>query len=405
MTNPLRLSAFLRFLLGRTLGVLGRQIISVTIGWEIYERTGSTWALGFVGLVQVVPVLFLAIPAGLIVDQRDRRIVAAISQLAFAMMSLLLALQSKLGAPLWVLYAVLLGSGCIQAFSSPASSSLLPRLVPKEALEKANAWSSTVFNLAAISGPALGGFLIALTGGAFIPYLSGVIGSFIFAVLLFSLSLQPAPPTKNEIEVKDWRAGVRFVFGSKLLLPALTLDMLSVLFAGVTALLPVFAKDVLHVGPSGLGWLRAAPSMGAFFMAIVLTRLAPWQRPGRVLLLVVALFGVVTFLFGLSTNFYLSFVLLALGGVLDEISVVIRITLEQMVTPEHLRGRVSSIHYVFIGLSNELGEFESGVAAGLLGPAGAVFFGGVTTLVVVSFVSWWWPSLRALGPLKNLKAE
>ena len=405
MINPLQIAAFRRFLLGRVLGVLGRQIVSITIGWEIYERTGSTWALGFVGLVQVLPVLFLAIPAGLMVDQRDRRLIAAFSQLAFATMSSLLALQSRLEAPLWVLYLVLLGSGAIQAFSAPASSSLLPRLVPQEALGQANAWSSTVFNLAAISGPALGGFLIALTGGAFIPYLSGVAGSFIFSMSLFSLSLQPAPPASGPQEVKDWRAGVRFVFGSKLLLPALTLDMLSVLFAGVTALLPVFAKDVLHVGPSGLGWLRAAPSIGAFLMAVVLTRLAPWQRPGRVLLVVVALFGVVTFLFGLSRDFYLSFGLLALAGVLDEISVVIRITLEQMVTPEHLRGRVSSIHYVFIGLSNELGEFESGVAAGLLGPVGAVFFGGVTTLLVVFFVAQKWPTLREVGPLKDLKPE
>jgi MFS family permease len=222
LINPLQIATFRRFLLGRVLGVLGRQIVSITIGWEIYERTGSTWALGFVGLVQVLPVLFLAIPAGLIVDQRDRRLIAAFSQLAFAVMSSLLALQSQLEAPLWVLYLVLLGSGAIQAFSAPASSSLLPRLVPQEALGQANAWSSTVFNLAAISGPALGGFLIALTDGAVIPYLSGVAGSFIFSMSLFSLSLQPAPPASGPQEIKDWRAGVRFVFGSKLLLPALT---------------------------------------------------------------------------------------------------------------------------------------------------------------------------------------
>jgi MFS family permease len=368
--------------------------------------------LGLVGLVQVLPVLLLAIPAGVIVDRGDRKKIAGLSQLAFSLLSLGLALQSYLSAPLWALYLILFFSGSVQAFNAPAASSLLPRIVPQEALSKANAWSSSVFNLAAISGPALGGFLIALTGGATIPYASAVFGSLCYAlVLLFGLKLLPAPElTAEEAEAniaskKDWRSGLRFVFRSKLLLPALTLDMFSVLFAGVTALLPVFAKDVLQVGPSGLGWLRAAPALGAFLMAVVLTRIPPWRRPGRVLLFVVALFGVTSLGFGLSRNFYLSFGLLLLSGVLDEISVVIRITLEQMVTPDHMRGRVSSIHYVFIGLSNELGEFESGVAAGFLGPIGAVVFGGVTTLIVVSTVTWRWPALLRLGPLHELKPE
>jgi MFS family permease len=411
LENPLHYKAFRRLLLGRSLGVLSRQIIFVTTGWEIYERTGSTWALGLVGLVQVIPVVLLAIPAGIVVDQGDRKKIAGLSQLSFSLLAAGLALQSYLSAPLWAIYSLLFLSGCVQAFNAPASSSLLPRLVPQEALNKANAWSSSVFNLSAISGPALGGFLIALTHGATIPYASAVFGSLCYALALFGLTLLPAPAL-NEAELKasaeskrDWRSGLRFVFGSKLLLPALTLDMFSVLFAGVTALLPVFAKDVLHVGPSGLGWLRSAPALGAFLMAIILTRIPPWRRPGRVLLFVVALFGLASLGFGLSRNFYLSYGLLLLGGVLDEISVVIRITLEQMVTPDHMRGRVSSIHYVFIGLSNELGEFESGVAAGLLGPVGAVVFGGVTTLIVVSSVAWRWPNLLRLGPLHELRPE
>lgn len=402
--NPIQFAPFRRFLLGRVLGVLGRQIVSITIGWEIYERTGSTWALGLVGLVQVLPVVLLSIPAGIIVDRHDRRRVASLAQLGYVAMAASLAALSYVQAPLWMVYLTLLGTGAVQAFSAPASSSLLPRLVPPEVFAQANSWSSTVFNLAAIAGPALGGFLIALTGGAVVPYACGVVGAAVFSVVLLGLPLRPAPPeAPRPGDDKDWRAGLRFVFGSKLLLPALTLDMFSVLFAGVTALLPVFAKDILQVGPSGLGWLRAAPSLGAFLMALVSTRLPPWQRPGRVLLWVVAGFGVVILAFGMSRSFALSLGLLFVSGALDNISVVIRITLEQMVTPDHMRGRVSAIHYVFIGLSNELGEFESGVAASLLGPVGAVLFGGAATLAVVAAVALLSPSLLRLGPLSHLK--
>lgn len=405
LESPLQIPSFRRFLVGRVLGALGRQIVAITIGWEIYERTGSTWALGFVGLIQVLPVVLLSIPAGVLIDRFDRRRIAAASVFASSLMSAALATLSYYALPLWMMYVVLFWMGVVQTFTSPSSSSLLPRLVPQELFAKANGWSSTVFNLAAIAGPALGGFLIALTGGAFIPYVVGLIGSLSFSLVLLTLRLRPiATPTKQE-DALDWRAGVRFVFGSKLLLPALTLDMFSVLFAGVTALLPVFAKDVLEVGPSGLGWLRAAPSLGAFSMALIGTRLAPWKKPGAVLLWVVAAFGLVILGFGLSRSFLLSLLCLFLSGALDNISVVIRITLEQMLTPEHLRGRVSSIHYVFIGLSNELGEFESGVAAGLLGPVGAVLFGGGVTLLVVALVAWRWPALPALGPLDTLKPE
>jgi MFS family permease len=403
--TPSQIPTFRRYLAGRILGVLGRQIVSVTIGWEIYERTRSTWALGLVGLIQVLPVVLLSIPAGVIVDRADRRKIAAISQLGFATTSAALALVSFFSAPLWLMYVALLFAGSVQAFSAPAASSLLPRLVPSELFAQANAWSSTAFNLAAIAGPALGGFLIALTGGAVVSYLCGVVGAVSFSLVLLGLSLLPVPETSPSQDKGDWRSGLRFVFGSKLLLSALTLDMFSVLFAGVTALLPVFARDILQVGPDGLGWLRAAPSLGAFSMALIGTRLSPWKRPGRVLLLVVAGFGVVILGFGFSRSFALSLGLLFVSGALDNISVVIRMTLEQLITPDHMRGRVSAIHYVFIGLSNELGEFESGIAAGLLGPIGAVLFGGAATLAVVGAVAILSPSLVRLGPLSQLKAE
>jgi hypothetical protein len=203
---------------------------------------------------------------------------------------------------------------------------------------------------------------------------------------------------------EELRAGLRFVFATDLLLSAITLDLFAVLLGGATALLPVFARDVLHVGARGLGWLRAAPSLGALSMAVVTTQLPPWRHAGRALLFAVAGFGVATLGFGLSRSFALSMIFLAATGLFDNVSVVIRLTLEQVVTPDRLRGRVSSVHYVFIGLSNEMGEFESGATAALLGPLGSVVLGGVGTLAVVALVAWRWPALRKLGALADLRA-
>jgi MFS family permease len=397
------MSAFARFVAGRTAGVLARQLVGVTVSWEVYARTRSAWALGLIGLVQVVPVMLLAVPAGVLVDRWGRRASALLAQGVAGLAMLALAMASWLSLPLEASFAALFVLGAAVALLSPASSALLPQLVERAQLARANAIGSTCAELASVLGPALGGALIALSGGPVLSYGVAVVGALAFWLAL--LSVRPKPVPALAATPGAWSSGVRYVFRSKFLFPAMVLDMFAVLFAGVTALLPVFADDVLKVGPAGLGWLRAAPSLGAFLMALVATRLPPWQHSGRVLLTVVALFGVITVAFGLSTSFPLSLGLLFLAGAVDNVSVVIRITLEQMATPDALRGRVSAVHYIFIGISNELGELESGVAAGLLGTVPAVVLGGLATLGVVALVAFAFPSLRNLGPLTTVRPD
>ncbi|MBS2021493.1 MAG: MFS transporter [Deltaproteobacteria bacterium] len=399
---------FLPWLCGRVAAVLGRQIFFVAVGFDIYERTHSTFALGLVGLVQVVPVVLLAIPAGNAVDRFDARRVALLSTLGMFVCALGFTLFGE-SAHLGVFYALLFLHATAVAFHSPAVGTLLPRLIDPATRTAANAWSSTAFELASVVGPALSGLLLA-AGSARHAYAVHTGGSLVLAgVLLWILRADLARPVaavaKRAQSLRDLTAGLRFIFKSKLLLPAITLDLFAVLLGGVTALLPVFALDVLHVGPQGLGFLRAAPAVGALVMALLTTRLPPWKRPGVVLLIVVAIFGVATLGFAVSKSLLLSLVLLAIAGAADNISVVIRITLEQSVVPDQLRGRVSAVHYVFIGLSNELGEFESGVTASLLGPVGSVVLGGFGTLAVVGLIAWRFPELVGLKPLAELEPE
>lgn len=396
------LGRILQIGLARSLNTLGRQILSVAVGWDLYERTGSPLTLGLVGLVQVVPVLALFIPTGYLVDTRDRRALTTAATLGTGLAGLGLAVASAEGAPVPVYYALLLLLGCSTALHSPAASAYLPSILPRGALARANAVVASMYEAAAIVGPAAAGLLLAAVSPAWVYALTAATG-LASAVLYRTL---PSPPRSagatSSSARRDWRVGLRFIFGSPLLLPALTLDLFAVLFAGATALLPVIAKDVLEVGPDGLGLLRAAPSVGAIAMALVGTRLPAWRRPGRVLLIVVALFGVATIGFGLSRWFPLSLVLLAVGGALDNISVVIRITLEQLVVPDAIRGRVSAVHSVFIGMSNELGELESGVAAALIGAVPAIVIGGAVAVAVVGVVATRWPALARMPPLAEL---
>jgi hypothetical protein len=277
-------------------------------------------------------------------------------------------------------------------------------LVGKAQLPQANAIRTTGFEIASIAGPAIAGFML----GAIAPGTVYALSAALCAISAASYATLPAPrvPPKPQVVNRsgDLLVGLRFIFRSPLLLPALTLDMFAVLFAGATALLPVFAKDVLQVGPQGLGWLRAAPAAGAVLMALIGTRLPPWKNPGHVLLVVVAGYGVATIGFGLSRDFGLSLALLAVSGALDNISVIIRLTLEQVVVPDDIRGRVGAVHYVFIGMSNELGELESGVAAALIGAVPAVVAGGAVALLWTGVVAVLWPRLRAIKPLHELKA-
>ncbi|MFO0598786.1 MAG: MFS transporter [Myxococcaceae bacterium] len=393
----------LRFAVGRFLAAMASTAVSVAVGWRLYEKTDSMFALGLVGLVEVVPVLGLALPAGIAADRFPRRRVAMAAHLTLAACSAGLFALSRFDGPVWAWYAVLLAMGVGLAFRGPSVGSMLPQLVPARDFANANAWVSSTYELASISGPAVAGFLIAAVSDAWLAFAFAFAAHCGFVAILFTLPEKPAAFAGVQRGFKDLLAGWRFVRDTKVFLAAITLDLFAVLLGGAVALLPVYARDILHVGPVGLGWLRAAPSLGAVTMALLQTRLPPWKRPGVVLLFAVAGFGASTVVFGLSTVMWLSLVALFLSGLFDNVSVVIRSTLEQSLTPDRMRGRVSAIHYVFIGMSNELGSFESGATAALVGPMLSVVGGGVGTLVVVAFVALAFPQLRALPPLHQLK--
>ncbi|MDP9314461.1 MAG: MFS transporter [Chloroflexota bacterium] len=387
--------------LGQFISTLGTQMVGVAVGWELYERTNSAFALGFVGLVQVLPVILLSLPAGHAADRYDRRRLVVGSQLLLALCSLGLALISFAQGPLALVYACLFGIGVARAFSSPASSTLLPQTVPPQHYANAATWGSSTWQLAAVMGPTLGGFLIAVSLSAALVYLCDVVACLLFVLALSMVRGRQVARSTEALNLRSLLAGVHFLRQNKILLAAITLDLFAVLLGGATTLLPVFARDILQVGPTGLGWLRAAPSIGALAMAIILAYLPPIKRAGRVLLWAVAGFGVATVVFGLSRSFALSFLMLGLLGAFDNVSVVIRHTLLLVLTPDELRGRISAVNSVFIGASNELGGFESGVAAALLGPITAVAAGGIGTILVVLVVALVWPEMRRLGRLES----
>ena len=391
-----------RFAVGRFAAIAGWQMINVTVGWQLYERTGDPWSLGLVGVVELAPVLLLMVVAGNAADRYPRRNVAIFAHGLVAVAALGLALVSWLQGPTQAIYALLAVIGTGRAFASPSVSTLLPQLLAPSEFANANAWLSSIFQLAAISGPAMGGVLIAQSGTATLPFAAAATGQVAFMILLRTLPSPRVATGSAARTAHDVFAGFRFIRHNPLFLAAITLDLFAVLFGGAVALLPIFAKDILEVGPAGLGWLRAAPGVGAFTMALVTTRLRPWQRPGRALLVAVAGFGVATLGFGLSRSFALSLACLFFAGVFDNVSVVIRLTLEQMITPDHLRGRVSAINYVFIGFSNEFGAFESGATAALFGPTLSVVGGGIATFIVVGVVAATWPQLARIGPLHSL---
>lgn len=389
---------------GRALAYVGMLMLSTAVGWELYERTGSAFAIGLVGFFELLPVAIFLVASGLASDRYPRRTVAQLAHGLLAIACFGIAWTSHTEAPVAWIYAWLVLVGTARSFAAPALGALVPQLAPREQLVKANAWMAMAFEIAAISGPAIGGWAIAATGGAVAAYVAAGVAQVGFLVLLATVP-SPAPERRGAPTVDEVLEGLRFVRRTPVFLAAITLDMLAVLFGGVVALLPIFAKDVLEVGPEGLGWLRAAPAIGAGLMALALSRLPPWRRPGRVLLAVVVGFGVCTLGFGLSRTLLPAMLFLALAGAFDAVSVVIRATLEQVVTPDRLRGRVAAVNQLFIGFSNELGMVESGAAAAVLGPVGAVLFGGFATFVVVGGVAWAFPQLRALGRLDDLRAE
>jgi MFS family permease len=391
------------------LGVIGWQMLQVALGWELYERTHSALALGLVGLVTAIPVVLLALPAGHLADRMDRKKIVVGAQVVFVLMSLSLSLLSHIAGPIWIIFAILLVRGTAQAYNNPARSALLPRLVPAEVFGNAVTWSSSGFQTAAVVGPALGGLVIALEHRATGAYLIDAILTTTYLVMLLAIrgdlvtsvaatsamALKPREP----MTFKSLIAGMKFVKDTKVILAALTLDLFAVLFGGATALLPIFAKDILHVGPDGLGWLRAAPSIGALIVMMTIAHRPPMQRTGWTLILAVTGFGIATIVFGLSRSFGLSMAMLFILGGLDGISMIIRGTLVQLWTPDEMRGRVSAVNSVFIDMSNELGGFESGALAAAVGPVVAVVGGGIGTVLVVGGVAWAWPELRKLREL------
>jgi MFS family permease len=387
-------------------------MLQVALGWELYERTHSALALGLVGLATALPVIVLALPAGDLADRMDRKRILVWSQTGFIVDSIALAALSYWQGPVALVYVVILARGAIQAFNNPARQAMLPQLVPADVFGNAVTWASSGFQVAAVVGPGIGGIVIAIQGGATGAY---IISMLLTAVYLWALieirgpagtlagnhtAAAIAARSQEKMTLASLVAGMRYVRDAKEILAAITLDLFAVLLGGATALLPIFAKDILHVGPDGLGWLRAAPSVGALMVAISIAHRPPMRRAGPTLLLAVAGFGIATIVFGLSRSFLLSMVMLFLLGGLDGISMIIRSTLVQLRTPNEMRGRVSAVNSVFIDMSNELGGFESGALAALVGPVTAVVAGGVGTVVVVTAVAIAWPELRQLETLQ-----
>lgn len=399
----LRIPFVRAFAAGRVASVAGAQMLSTAVGWELYERTGSAWSLGLVGLYEILPVFVWMIPAGNAADRYPRRRIAAAASTLLGVCALGLAAVAWTRGPTPWIYGLLVAVGTSRAFAGPSTGTILPQLLDPDQFANANSWLSATFELASVLGPAIAGGVIAATGGAAVAFLLAAAGQGAFLACLARVPRRDPPRGPASRGWREVFEGFAFVRRTPIFLAAITLDLFAVLLGGAVALLPVFAKDVLHAGPTGLGWLRAAPGLGALTMALLSTRLRPWRRPGRALLATVAGFGVATIGFGLSTSFVLSLGCLFLTGVFDSISVVIRMTLEQMVTPDALRGRVSAIHFVFVGLSNEFGAFESGATAALMGPVASVVLGGVGSLVVVGVVAVVWPFFRRIGPLHTLR--
>jgi len=443
----LRIPNYRRYVIGNTISMLGMQMAQTTIGWELYNRTHSALVLGLVGLMQVVPVLLLSLPAGHVADRVNRKTIILLGTAVAGLVYLVMGLSSLFSVHLigvkplvWlngvlaslsglfgetkvnfsdphvpVMLLLLMVSGTVRSFMGPAKQSLLPLLVEPKCFANAVTWNSSMFETTAVIGPMLAGGTLALIGWLnpespwlySSMYFAQVMAQGIMLVLMSRIQLAKIVRLPQAMTLRSMLAGARFVFSHKVILGAMTLDMFAVLFGGATALLPVFAKDVLHVGALGLGALRAAPSLGAVTMALMLAHRPPMQNAGRNLLWAVAGFGLATIVFGLSTYFWLSLLMLVLCGALDNVSVVIRHTLVQLQTPDDMRGRVNAVNTMFIASSNEIGALESGITAAIgiaflgtvFGPMAAVVFGGLGTIAVVSTVAVKWPQLRQIKRL------
>jgi MFS family permease len=393
------------FLAGRFLGTLANGSQSVVIAWEVYELARKSmslpeaaFAVGMIGLVQFLPLFALTLLAGETADRHDRRRILTICYLAQLLIASGLAFRSAFGGSLWMIFALAGLFGCARAFFQPTASALGPMLVPVQLLPRAIATNSLAAQLASILGPALGGLLCIVSPAIGYVVSAGLYLAAATCALLIRAMTQP-PVERHRSRVTQIREGLTYLWGNKLVLGAISLDLFAVLLGGATGLLPVFARDVLKVGPHGFGILRASPSVGALVVATYLAYRPIRRRAGVKMLLAVGLFGLMTVVFAFSRWAPLSVIALAVLGGADMVSVFTRQSLVQIATPDRMRGRVSAVATLFIGASNELGEFESGVTARLLGPVGAVAFGGVAAAVITAAWAWLFPRLRTADRL------
>jgi MFS family permease len=396
----LRHPSFLLFWASRVFSALGFQVASVAVGWLVYAKTGSAYALGLVGLFQFLPMVALTFLVGHIADRLDRRRIVAVCQFLECVVLAFLSFGDRDGkldvAVLFVAVALL---GAARAFESPTMSALLPALVPDALLTKAIAVSSSAMQTATIVGPSIGGLLYA--AGASVPLAASAFCLSIACCGMAFIKMERTPPKREPISFQSVFSGVSFIRSRPIILGAISLDLFAVLLGGVTALLPIFARDILHIGPWGLGFLRSAPAAGALAMSVLLVQISMNRQVGLKMFVAVILFGIATVIFSLSTNLALSLIALMALGAADNVSVVIRISLVQLSTPDAMRGRVSAVNSLFIGTSNQLGEFESGMLAGLLGviPAGVV--GGIGTILIALLWMRLFPALRTVNTLSN----
>ena len=407
----LREANFRRYLLGNFLSTMGLQMQIVFVEQEVYQRTDSTLALGLIGLVQLLPVILLALVTGHVADRFDRKWVLIVAMAAITISSLGLACISFWQGSIPSVFACVLVIGVARAFHQPAKASLLTQIVPRPVFANAVTWSTGTFQLATAVGPVVGGWMVWKYGNYALVYVCNAVMAISFCGLLLGVRRFASTPVSQSATFKSLVAGVVFVWRKKILLAAMALDMFAVLLGGAVALLPVYASDkILNVGPAGLGWLRASQAIGALTMGFVLAHRRPMERAGKALLWSVAGFGVATIVFGFSRWYWLSLATLFLTGALDNVSVIVRQTLVQLLTPDEMRGRVSAVNSMFIGASNELGAFESGAVAALFGGGAvgvttSVVSGGVGTLVIVGALAALAPQLRRYGRLDGSDAD
>jgi len=392
------------FWLARLCSTFASLVVSVAVGWQVYDITRNPFDLGLVGLIQFAPSLLLVLITGTISDRFNRRLIISICLIAEGIAALAILLLTWHGAiAVGQIFAILVVFGVARAFLNPAAQSLVPNLVPPEVLSSAIAWNSSAWQLATILGPVAGGLLYGVSaevayGAAFL----------LFVIAGIAVVFIPKPPQKTSAERPTWStliAGFDYVWRTKIVFGAISLDLFAVLLGGATALLPAYARDILDVGPWGLGLLRAAPGVGAIAMVLFLAVRPVRDHAGRIMFVAVAVFGLFTIVFGASQLVWLSVIALAVMGAADMISVYVRETLIQLWTPDQVRGRVSAVNMLFVGASNEVGEFRAGTVGALIGVVPAVVIGGIGTVLVAGLWAWWFPQLRTVRHLDAPRAD